>query len=130
WLKPGTSIDYPVDLRAAEARLDGEAWFRVAHDPGRPVTIGMPDGVKTQVLGTSFDIRSAGGGGSSRVALFSGVVRVVKNGAGVLLKPGSQAIAGERGVEVKPAPDSNVVLDWLRPAGGKTYFDARNADLL
>jgi len=130
WVKPGTSIDYPVDLRAAEAKLDGEAWFRVAHDPGRPVTIGMPDGTRTRVLGTSFDIRSGDGAACSRVALFSGAVQVVKSEDSILLRPGSLAISGPKEIVVNRAPDSNAVLGWLRPRVGKTYFDLEDADLL
>lgn len=130
WVKPGSSIEYGVDLRAAEAKLDGEAWFRVAHDPGRPMTIGMPDGTRARVLGTSFDIRSGGGAGGSRVALFSGTVRVVKSRDSVLLRPGSLAVSGAREIVVNKAADSNAVLCWLRPRDGKTYFDMQDADLL
>jgi ferric-dicitrate binding protein FerR (iron transport regulator) len=130
WLKPGTTVDYPVDIRSAEMQLAGEAWFRVAHDPSSPITIGMPGGVKTRVLGTSFDIRTAAGGSESRVALFSGRVRVVKGRDSVLLKPGSQAITGGKGFEVKALADSNAVLGWLRPVVKTSYFDLNDADLL
>ncbi|WP_421995312.1 FecR family protein [Reyranella sp.] len=53
--------------------LKGEAFFEVTPDPRRPFTV-LANGVKTTVLGTSFNVRLAGDG--TEVAVRSGVVRV------------------------------------------------------
>jgi transmembrane sensor len=129
WLDKGSSLAYSTDLRSFEARLNGEAWFRVAHDPGRPVTIRTANDATVRVLGTSFDVRSITGG-PERVALFSGKLRVLKAGDSVLLNPGSQLEATDQVLRVSHGVDSNAMLSWLRPAGKGDWFDFHNVDLL
>ena len=129
WLDKGSSLAYSTDLRSSEARLNGEAWFRVAHDPGRPVMIGTVGGTTISVLGTSFDVRSSVGS-PERVALFSGKLRVLKGGDSVLLSPGNQLEASDQVLRVSHGIDSNAMLSWLRPTGRGDWFDFHNADLL
>jgi transmembrane sensor len=129
WLKDGTSLDYAIDLRRADVKLAGEAWFRIVHDPGRPVVVALSGGALVRVLGTSFDVRSAVGDSLNKVALFSGSVRVVKGVDSVLLRPGYQAVTDAQGIKTVGI-DSNTVLAWVRPAVQHTYFDFTNADLL
>lgn len=127
WVKGGTRLDYALDLRSAEVRLAGEAWFRIAPDAGKPVTVETPDGTLARVLGTSFDVQATT---VSRVALFSGSVRVVAGADSLLLRPGSQvSTGGAYGLRVEGS-DSNAVLAWMRPAVGSPYFDFSDADLL
>jgi len=129
WLKGGTNVDYAVDLRSADVALAGEAWFRVVHDPGKPVVVALSGGTLVRVLGTSFDVQSAAGGSENRVALFSGSVRVVKDADSVLLRPGQEAVTEAEGIKTG-GTDGNGVLAWVRPAAQTTYFDFTDADLL
>lgn len=114
WLNKGTSLDYAVDLRSGSVSLAGEAWFTIAHDPRRPLTIRTIDGTKVMVMGTSFDIRAVKDSGA-RVALFSGALRVVR---------------GTDSCMEKPLADSNAVLAWMRPPAKGGYFNFQHADLL
>jgi ferric-dicitrate binding protein FerR (iron transport regulator) len=129
WLDKGSSLAYSTDLRGSEVRLNGEAWFRVAHDPGRPVTIRTASDATVRVLGTSFDVRSIAGS-PERVALFSGKLQVSKSGDSVLLNPGGQLEATDQVLRVSHGVDSNAMLAWLRPAGKGDWIDFHNADLL
>jgi len=129
WLDKGSSLESAVDLRSGEARIDGEAWFRVTHNPARPVSIAMVGGGMVRVLGTSFDVQ-ARTGHRERVALFSGRLRVLKGGNSVMLKPGSQVEASDQLLKVTHAVDSDAQLAWLRPNGKGGWFDLHNADLL
>ena len=129
WLDKGSSLEFAVDLRNSASRVDGEAWFRVAHDPSRPVCIAMVGGGIVQVLGTSFDVRARTERGE-RVALFSGKLRVLTGGDSVVLNPGSQVEASDQLLKVTHAVDSDAQLAWLRPKGKGGWFDFHNADLL
>lgn len=129
WIKPGTSLDYATDLRSAAVKVEGEAWFRIAPNAARPVTVEMADSAKVQVLGTSFEVRSITGRPGNRVALFSGGVRVVRGDDNLILRPGSQTQTG--GVRLKTWDvDSNEALGWLRPLVLCKDFEFRDADLL
>lgn len=129
WLKGGTNLDYAVDLRSGEVKVEGEAWFRLAHVANRPMTLAMSDGTLVRVLGTSFDVRSNNRGVDNRVALFSGKVRVVKGADSLELRPGRQALTGPQGIKTKEV-DSNTELAWIRPAVKTRDFDFEDADLL
>jgi len=74
-LGPASAID--VAFAPAERRvrlLKGEAFFEVVADTGRPFTV-ESGGVRTTVLGTSFEVRLAGD--ATDVAVRDGIVRVV-----------------------------------------------------
>lgn len=129
WLKPGTSVDYAVDLRSAPVQIEGEAWFRIAPDAQRPVTVAMAGGALVRVLGTSFDVRSQPGVGGNWVALFTGGVRVVNGADSVVLRPGWEAETGDARIRTG-AIDSNAVLAWMRPAVKSPELNFADADLL
>jgi transmembrane sensor len=129
WLKGGSSLEYAVDLRSAVVKVEGEAWFRLAHNPSQPATIVLADGSLVRVLGTSFDVRSVAGDPGSRVALFSGKVRVVKGNDSLDLRPGWQVHMGGQHLGTG-AVDSANELAWVRPAVKDSDFLFENADLL
>lgn len=57
----GSRIKYPADFsgKTREIYLEGEAYFDVAHDATRPFIVHTGN-VRTQVLGTAFDIEAYG----------------------------------------------------------------------
>ena len=126
WLKKGSTLDYPDDLRSGEVRLVGEAWFNIAHNAAGPVRIILPDGGQIVVLGTSFDVRASAI--SSSVYLMTGKVRVVKGLDSVLLSPGAQAVTDSQGVR-KSVGANDGTLAWLRPDTKDLYFNFTNVDL-
>lgn len=70
------AVDYGQGERIVRL-LKGEAWFDVRHDASAPFSVIAGD-VRTTVLGTSFDVRRAGG--ATVVSLKRGRVRVVDRG--------------------------------------------------
>jgi transmembrane sensor len=67
-----------------EVNLKGEAFFNVAHDKSKPFMIHV-NGVTVRVVGTSFNIKSAGD--STEVIVETGIVQVMQQDVEVRLKP-------------------------------------------
>ena len=92
WLRPGARIRYNVsglsDRRVVN--LEGQAYFDVARDEARPLTVVTPT-IGVRVLGTAFSVSS--GATRSQVVLERGSVRIL-SGEGtslVSLTPGQKA---------------------------------------
>lgn len=58
--------------------LDGQAFFKVAHDTSRPFIV-QSDGMKIQAIGTQFDVYRRASG--TRVAVLEGLVQISRNNA-------------------------------------------------
>ncbi len=73
YLNKSSELSYREDFntRRRDVRLDGEAYFEVAHNPSRPFTVHSPDDVSIRVLGTSFNVRT---GAAMEVVLEKGQV--------------------------------------------------------
>lgn len=77
-LNANSTIRYSRQFGAAgrEVTLEnGEAFFQVAKDPAHPFVVKTGD-LRTQVLGTAFDIRSYGRDSGTVIALVTGKVQV------------------------------------------------------
>ncbi len=112
WLNTGARISYPKSFGKKErhVRLEGEAYFEVAHDAEHPFTVAFDHGTVT-VLGTSFNIFS--GGDSSKVTVVTGRVRVTgaSRSSSVVITPGYEAVVRGDRVTKAPAGDPNY-LAW------------------
>lgn len=78
WLNPGAVLDYPKSfdgLSFREIRFTGEAFFDVAHDKQHPFII-YSGKLKTQVLGTSFNLKANENGRVFKVSVLTGSVEV------------------------------------------------------
>lgn len=77
WLSPNSKLKYPNQFRESNriVRLDGEAFFEVAHDARRPFII-QSGKVNTRVLGTSFNISAYPQQAEISVTLVTGKVAV------------------------------------------------------
>ena len=126
-LHPGSSLAFSSVLREARAVLEGEAWFGIARDVARPLTIGMAGGAEVRVLGTIFDVRA--GGGESKVLLYSGALRMRKGEDSVLVRPGEGAVAQAGGLHVREMTESERRLDWRGRYAEEDFFDFQNAGL-
>jgi transmembrane sensor len=82
WLQPQAKLSYPAHFEPNRRRvyLSGEARFDVKRDTKRPFTVQTGD-LTTEVLGTSFVIRSHERSPSIEVAVLSGKVSVYENGS-------------------------------------------------
>lgn len=75
---PASRLRYANDFANLERRevfVEGEAFFRVAHDPGRPFVVHTAN-VTTHDIGTAFTVRDYPGDRASRVVVESGKVSV------------------------------------------------------
>ena len=117
WLNSETEFEYPVffgnDER--EVSLNGEAYFEVHRDTARPFIV-MAGDVRTQVLGTSFNVKAYRNDATVSTTLFTGKVEVapLKNQIKrVILSPGLQANWNERAGEMKiQKADLDRVAAW------------------
>ncbi|MDH3711713.1 MAG: FecR domain-containing protein, partial [Cyclobacteriaceae bacterium] len=77
WLNQNSSIRYQSKLRGDNRliALSGEAFFDVVQDPLKPFIVSTPS-IRTQVLGTSFNVRSLPEETQSKVVVVSGKVSV------------------------------------------------------
>lgn len=90
---PGSKLVYPAhfDSGKREVYLEGDAFFSVSKDPNRPFFV-YNNQIVTQVLGTSFDIRSKRG--QVEVAVKTGRVAVYENKEKVKLSDAQQRSNG------------------------------------
>ncbi|QEC53437.1 FecR family protein [Anseongella ginsenosidimutans] len=77
WLNKGSSLQHSEEFTAGprEVFLEGEAFFQVAPDASRPFII-HTGGMKTRVLGTSFNVQAYKGEKEMRVVVVTGQVEV------------------------------------------------------
>ncbi|MDE6451135.1 MAG: FecR domain-containing protein [Odoribacter sp.] len=91
WLNAKSELEFPVDFvrRERVVKLDGEAYFEVAPDAGRPFIV-ETEGMQTRVLGTSFNIQAYGNERTFVTTLLTGKVEVsLREGKEtVVLEPG------------------------------------------
>lgn len=80
WLNAQSRLRYPRTFAGAirSVELEGEAYFEVSHDPAHPFVI-QSRGIRTQVLGTSFNVRAYADEPELEVAVLTGKVRVTDN---------------------------------------------------
>ncbi|CAL1519882.1 FecR domain-containing protein [Chitinophaga sp. MM2321] len=99
-LNKRSSITYPASFgKVRRVKLEGEAFFNVAQDAGKPFVIKVND-VTVQVLGTSFNIKSTHG--KTEVIVETGAVEVTKNNNSVQLKQHEKAtVSAEEAAPVK-----------------------------
>lgn len=77
WLNAHSLLAYHPDFRThRQARLSGEAFFKVTHDQEHPFTVLTQDSLQTTVLGTEFDVRSYERLAETQVTVLSGRVKV------------------------------------------------------
>ena len=120
WLNSETSIQYPVAFGAKERRVfvQGEAYFEVAKDEGKPFHVLAPfivhtPNAQTTVLGTSFNIRAYPEEKRSQTTLAEGSVRIYSPGSSMLLKPGEQAeVSALSGEMVKQEVEVKNFTSW------------------
>ena len=77
-------------------RIDGEAYFDVAHDASRRFVV-HADTVSVSVYGTAFNISSYADEGAIETTLVRGSVEVRSGHRRAMLQPGQQARVGREG---------------------------------
>lgn len=122
WLNAESRLRYPSVFPEGErvVELQGEGFFKVAHDAARPFKVKVGELV-TEVLGTEFNVR-AYSREDTHVTLLQGSVRVTDkvSAAEAVIRPGEDAFLREDGsFEIKNVDTDSFYL-WIE---GYFYFD-------
>jgi len=118
WLMAGSTIKYPrhFDARQRDIELvNGMALFQVTHDTQSPFTVTTGTGLKTTVLGTSFNISSFKASDKVTVSVVTGKVKVAdtKQDLGVL-QPNQQIVySKEAGSGKMQTINALATADWI-----------------
>lgn len=110
WLNAGSALSYPVAFAPSGQRrvkLEGEAYFDVAHDRARPFLV-ETKGQPVEVLGTEFNLTAYANETAVTTTLIEGRVRV----ADVTLQPGEQTIEQNGEIRVQTAADLEAISSW------------------
>lgn len=123
WLNADSRLIYPTRFIGKErhVQLQGEAYFKVAHDAEHPFII-VTGNMQARVLGTELNIRSYTAN-DSHVTLINGRVEVRgggKKGQTVVLQPGEDAQWHDGGSLTVHETDVDSYVYWK---DGYFYFD-------
>jgi ferric-dicitrate binding protein FerR (iron transport regulator) len=106
WLNAGSSLDYDnlvFNRELREVTLNGEAYFDVTKNPGKPFLIHTQK-MDIKVLGTAFNVRSYSNEKTAEAALIRGTIEVTlkdRKNQKIILKPNEKiSIAND----LTPAP--------------------------
>lgn len=113
-LNAGTVFKFPSKFRPGQKRLvelvKGEAYFEIAKDRLRPFIVKSAN-QEVEVLGTEFNISNYEDDPTVATTLVEGSVKLKKQNAEWLLKPGDQAIDDAGTVKIEPV-DVTGVIAW------------------
>jgi transmembrane sensor len=96
FLNSGSRISYPANFTDSirEVVLEGEAYFDVAKDPGRPFLVRTSD-INIKVLGTAFNVKCYPEDHKTEATLIRGLVQISRNsdnGQVLLLHPHEKVV--------------------------------------
>ncbi len=100
WLNNGAKLKYPASFEADNRTvyLEGEAYFEVRHEAGRPFYVRTDNGIVKE-YGTSFNVNATSH--STTIILVEGSVSVLADGCvEKFISPGEQAIARQGSISV------------------------------
>ena len=119
WLNAGSSITFPVSFAGKDGKVSitGEAYFEVVHNARMPFKV-MKGETEIKVLGTHFNVNTYDDEESMKVTLLQGSVKITRQNAVRILKPGDQALLSNE-ITVANAVDTAVVMAWKN---GKFQF--------
>ncbi len=92
FLNAATTIRFPGQFKSEMRKviLTGEAYFEVVHNPEKPFIV-FTRNIRTQVLGTSFDIKAYNNEPRIKVGVISGKVGVIADKSSLMLTPNQTA---------------------------------------
>ncbi|MDN5284260.1 MAG: fec operon regulator FecR [Mucilaginibacter sp.] len=125
WLNTASSIKYPTTFTGKERKVEitGEVYFEVAHNAAMPFRVSSK-GQIVEVLGTHFNINAYDDEPLMKTTLLEGSVKVSRNGAQALLKPGEQAQTGHDKISIVDDADTEEAIAWH-----KGLFKFNDADI-
>ncbi|QHS56916.1 hypothetical protein GWR56_15685 [Mucilaginibacter sp. 14171R-50] len=116
WLNGGSKLSYPEAFRGDKRQitLTGEAFFEVAHDATKAFIVHTGD-IKTQVLGTSFNVKAYPEDKFVKVDVATGKVGVVARAAKtVFLLPSDEVMVDKanHSATTSKGVDVNTLAGW------------------
>ncbi|MGX5817676.1 FecR family protein [Chitinophaga lutea] len=129
WLNSGSTLQYPESFEGdvREVTLEGEAFFDVQQAPARPFVV-RSGPVKTEVLGTSFNVRSYAALGEVKVAVSTGKVMVSGHERQVTVTPNRQAVYHRSDSLLQTEEiDAAAAAGWIK--GDYAFRDATLAEI-
>ena len=114
WLNAMSTLRFPVSFSgsARQVELEGEAYFEVAKNTGKPFIV-QSKRQQVTVLGTHFNVMAYGDERMLKTTLLEGSLRVSNNNAAVLLKPGEMAVLnGNEQLAVDHDADTGEETAW------------------
>ncbi|MDY4043866.1 MAG: FecR domain-containing protein [Marinifilaceae bacterium] len=93
WLNAESSLRYPTRFGKGkrEVEVQGDVYFEVKKDSSRPFIVAAPE-IKTEVLGTAFEVNTYGDHQEVSVTLVEGSVRVQTGKQTTIIKPNQQIV--------------------------------------
>ena len=135
WLNADSELEFPVSFVRNErvVKLQGEAYFEVQRDVNKPFIVDA-NGLRTRVLGTSFNVKAYRDEQNVFTTLVKGsvAVEVLDNGnvptSRVVLEPGMQAMwhEGSKAISVQPVNVANIAA-WK---DGKFIFTEEDIEVV
>ncbi|WP_455584586.1 FecR family protein [Bacteroides sp.] len=109
WLNSRSIIQYPASFTGKQrtVKLDGEAYFEVAHNAQKPFIVETDKG-SVEVLGTKFNLEAYSDNNSFITSLMEGSVKVTSGTNELLIKPDQMAILEHGKLKATPIEDYNV----------------------
>lgn len=108
WLNSRSTIQYPASFigKSRTIKLDGEAYFEVAHNAEKPFIVETTKG-KVEVLGTKFNLEAYDDNKTFVTSLMEGSVKVTSGENELLIKPDEMAILEHGKLKSIPIEDYN-----------------------
>lgn len=125
WLNSGSRISYPANFTDSlrEVELEGEAYFDIAKDAGRPFIVHTRD-INIRVLGTAFNVKCYPDDNKTEATLIRGLVQVSKTGDGhqevLLLHPHEKIVVNRAPESVSPVANNNMIVKHLKQSAADT----------
>jgi len=125
WLNANSVLNYCIEFKERrEVKLSGEALFDVAEEKAHPFAVTTSDSVRTEVLGTVFNVSSRR---ETSVAVLSGKVQVGRAGVGAAILTRQQSVRYSGGaLERIDVPAA--ITNWTK--GEWVYNHMRIGDLI
>lgn len=127
WLNAQSKLTYPVSFQKniREVSLEGEGYFEVIRDTGRPFIVRSGE-ISTKVVGTSFNIKAYREDPTVSVAVLTGKVQVNSRESAIQITPDQQVLYTHKNGNIlkQEGIDAKAQITWK---DGKIQF--RNAHL-
>lgn len=109
WLNSRSIIQYPASFTGKHRtiKLDGEAYFEVAHNAKKPFIVETAKGY-VEVLGTKFNLEAYSDNNSFVTSLMEGSVKVTSGTNELVIKPDQMAVLEHGRLKASSIEDYNV----------------------